>query len=247
MEKAISEMSPSELPPSLFSALHHHDEMRRNQAWFELVGHMRQHYPQLADPMREASGFLIELLDSEHGNIRAHAAEELGRMRITSATDKLCTLVEDSYWSTRRAAILALGHINNPAAVPVLNRQIAHTRDVPLVVSSLTDIDDPSAVSAIVAALEDANPYIRVEAIQGVIDGRYIRAVPVLIEMTRDDTQLQLSTDGGPTPTVADSARRALDQLNELSLSPDIPAHKTSPESLQQLKEHMASQDRKDL
>jgi HEAT repeat protein len=232
MRTAFSEMNMSDLPPSLAEALNHHDEMRRNLAWYELLDYARRQHADEEYPVLELEHILLNLLDSQYGDIRAHAAKELGRMRVSAATDKLCALLDDPYYNVRHAAILALGNTNNAVAVPALVNQLQYARNVPLIISSLSDIDHPSVNTAIDTALNDPNPFIRVDVIQGVVDGHYIKAVPILIGMTQDYAELQHTSDGGPTPTVADAAMKALAELRRIANESDIRAYKYTEESL---------------
>jgi HEAT repeat protein len=57
---------------------------------------------------------------SEHDWVRSAAAESLGRLQAREATEPLIALLKDTVWNVRYQAVVALGRVNDAAAVEPL-------------------------------------------------------------------------------------------------------------------------------
>jgi len=124
---------------------------------------------------------------------RARAAGVLGSLGHRSAVPELCRLLLDPNPDVRVAAVHSLGRIADPAAAGPLLASLAAPNPAPsqLVAHSLIQLG-PAAVPALVAALEEPTPLVRMTALDAVRLLGATVAEPEVAAVLRDDPSLEV-------------------------------------------------------
>lgn len=132
---------------------------------------------------------LESALADPHWNVRAQAAYALSRLRVRASSVVLCRhLQDDESALVRNACALALYHLGDPRAVPVLERALSDESDRVRreVVLALERTGDPEAPAKVLPLLHD--PARRVRIAVAVVLGarRYRPAVGALLDRLGD-------------------------------------------------------------
>ena len=123
--------------------------------------------PELREPLEEIDSRLAETfigaLSDPDANVRARAAQALGRHRVHAAATVLRTALGDEDADVRKRAAWALGRIRDDAAVDDL---LSLLRDPDQGVReraawALGRLRNPAAVDGLLAALEDADAFVQ--------------------------------------------------------------------------------------
>ncbi|MCA1595000.1 MAG: HEAT repeat domain-containing protein, partial [Chloroflexi bacterium] len=141
---------------------------------------------------------LIARLDDPESRLRASAADSLGELKAAAAIEPLRLLLDsqdeaddDSVWSDRSRAIVALGEIGTAAVVPVLSRlcsslNVSTRRGA---VRALGQVKRLPALDAVLGAVGDSDASVRAEAavaLGGVRSGGGSHAYSPLLSMVQD-------------------------------------------------------------
>jgi HEAT repeat protein len=124
---------------------------------------------------------------------RARAAGVLGSLSHRSAVPELCRLLMDPHPEVRVAAVHSLGRIADPAAAGPLLASLAAPLPAPslLVAHSLIQLGPP-AVPALVAALDDPTPLVRMTALDAIRQLGASVAEPEVAAALRSDPSLEV-------------------------------------------------------
>ena len=156
----------------------------------------------------EAVPSLLHALTDQHVESRCGAAAALGEVKSQAAVGRLVTALLDDVPRVRRQSAVALGKIGDRRAVRplifTLGNDGSHlVRDA--AARALWDIRDPTAVPALIAALEDPHLYVRWAAAGalGAIGDR--RAVgPLCLLLSRSaESRSGWEGSGGPANALA--------------------------------------------
>ena len=146
---------------------------------------------------------LIERLTHTDPDVRMQAASRLGALGDGRAVEPLVGLVEDraqpSY--VRQAALKALGALRDARGAPVVLRELERLgvkrsiaesmgEDASLraeLATTLGSVGDAAATPALVALLDDANPYVRHAAITSLATIGDASAIPALERVQQTD------------------------------------------------------------
>ncbi len=113
---------------------------------------------------------LIKALDHYDPQVRAGAAEVIGRLQVTSAGDALMKAVNDSKEPVRFAAMRALGELRDGSAVEALTQQFTFYgkgEGAWSALDALARIGHASSVPLFKSRLGDKDPYLRRAAAEG--------------------------------------------------------------------------------
>jgi HEAT repeat protein len=139
-------------------------------------------------PGEAASKRFVELLPKLDPDARAGLLEALGERGDAIARPKVLEMLEDKEETVRVAAVRALGGLGTAGEVPVLAKKAASGSDAEKGAArqSLVQLRGNDVNGAVVAALEDADPKMRVELI-GVLAARNAKeTLPTLIKSADD-------------------------------------------------------------
>ncbi len=178
---------------------------------------------------RETVGYLAVILSEDTlPDLRAAAAEGLGESGDTLAIPALVHALEDTVWSVRKQAVVALHRLWTPHAEDALARVLVQDSEEIVRFVAAQSLGQRRAVSArdaLRAALSDSSVWVRAEA---------ARSLGMLGDATviEDLTLLFKHGEDGPDH---DAAREALQRLNHPSVdvadseAPYSPLDQTMP------------------
>jgi len=121
---------------------------------------------EVADPLSVEG--LIEALRDRDENVRHSAAESLGKIRDHRAVKPLMWCLEDDFW-VQYPAVIALGDIGDPLAVPSLVRLLEDEMLRQPVIEALGKIGDPSVVPTLAEILSQSDPTVRNDTIAALV------------------------------------------------------------------------------
>jgi ATP/ADP translocase len=153
-------------------------------------------------PLRQASGALLDLVESPSPLERVQAARVLGRMRSTRFSPQVLALLEDPDLSVQRAATEAAGLLQSPELLAALVQRLGDARRAASATEALAVYGD-GAVDALARALSDGS---RLLAQQNA--PRALAAIATPRAMAALVAQLQVP-DEGLRGRVAQAVRRA--------------------------------------
>jgi len=183
-----------------------------------------------------AAGFavpaLIIALDDADNNVKEKALEALGNFGESAvpALPRLLSALEDDNPKVRRAAAITLGRLQIANARTALEGACADREAAvrAAAITALHDLPEPGDATFTIMhhALQDADPGVRVAAINALTHGpadraRSLQAVAGMVDDTHDDVALramQVLPDFGPdaVPLVIDALKRRLaEERNE--------------------------------
>jgi HEAT repeat protein len=113
---------------------------------------------------------LVKTLDHYDAEVRAAAAEVVGRLHVKSAGDALIKAINDSDRAVRYAAMRALGQIKETRAVQALTEQLTYYgkgEGAWSALDALARIAHPSSVPVFVAQLTSKDAFLRRAAAEG--------------------------------------------------------------------------------
>lgn len=132
----------------------------------------------------ELAASLLDLLDDPDPDVRAAAADAVGKRRIADALPALIASLEDDALPVRVAAARALGKIEDPAAVDALGRALADGEDLRFrktAAWALGETESPEAVAALRRALDAVEERrVRKRIVKALGETRHPAAVPAL-------------------------------------------------------------------
>ncbi len=186
---------------------------------------------------RAAVPALVKALDDQDQWVGHYACQALGWIGDSRASDALMALVTDKESGLRLYAIRALGEMQELRAVPLLVSVLGedrmhcwgeHIGTLALgdnASEALANIGKPAA-DALIAALDDEDPWVRERAAMALAKVRDWRAVYRLAEMVRGD---------GQAPQYA--AAGALAALHDRRTAPQVIGWLPKPEEFDALKD----------
>jgi len=133
---------------------------------------------------KEAVPAMLELLSFPNEGVRANAVHAIGALGDEEAAQKLFALLEDSSSLVRLNTIESLGLLGAVASIQRI-AGILHADDDPLVrvqaAQTLGIFNDPSALPALVEALDDADEGVRAYAADSIGTIGILTALPNLL------------------------------------------------------------------
>jgi cyclophilin family peptidyl-prolyl cis-trans isomerase/HEAT repeat protein len=128
---------------------------------------------ELEDTRSDGEGLLEVLLVKGEPSTRVRAATALGRLPFpehgSEVTNALCAALKDENQKLRCAAAFAIGERGDPAAASALLASLGDKDDNARarMIEAASRIDDESLHAAVLRALDDPSPLVRVEAALG--------------------------------------------------------------------------------
>lgn len=111
---------------------------------------------------------LIMTLDDPDENVRHAAAESLGRIRDARAVKKLIDCLAEDFW-VQYPAVVALGNIGDPAAIPSLAGVLDNEMLKPAAIEALGKIGDESVIPLLTDILYQGDMGIRNDTIAALV------------------------------------------------------------------------------
>lgn len=127
---------------------------------------------------------LCDGLKSISSRIRENATATLGRMKVREAMDAILDLLVDKNWWVRRAAVRALGQIENPQAIEPLVRCLSdNVEEVQKeAIASLVSFGDKSTKPLLNTLVHEPSKYVIRAILYTLGDIQDTEAIPALIE-----------------------------------------------------------------
>ncbi|MAG14174.1 MAG: hypothetical protein CMN78_06220 [Spirochaetales bacterium] len=178
----------------------------------------------------ETATKLLTYLDDDEfpSEIKPEIILALGDIGSFEAVDRLQEILEDEredpMW--RRYACASLGKINDPTALPVIQRVLFDSDAIlrSYAVGALRYFDDPAVESSLVDALRDSFWRVRVSAAQGLGHRKAQGGVPILVFKAKKDPEMNVRVAAvkalGEIGT--QDALEALRELYSAELSPHV-------------------------
>jgi len=148
---------------------------------------------------------LCEALGDEMPEVRANAAEALGRIGGPAAGRALSEAIADADATVRNKAALALARLKDARAVPALAAQLAQAGPGrPHAAEALGNFADAGANAALVSVLKDTDPHVRAAAVESLCKIGDARTLKILESLAEKEQE----------PTVAEAMARAIEDLS---------------------------------
>ena len=126
---------------------------RRSAWWIALPLCLLSSTSAAEPPANEGS--LLHALDAPRWQIRASAADELGRRHVTAAAPRLSALIDDDSRAVRSAAVMSLGRLGVLSELPAVRQIVDKSHDNQVVVLALFTLAELTSREAGVPAQED--------------------------------------------------------------------------------------------
>ncbi len=175
-------------------------------------------FPPMIDSKMEQPHKLLEALESDDRDQRAHAAHRLGELNDRSTIPALIKLLRNDDWRVREAAASTLAKLKAAAALPALLETLRQSRPGPfgssgpnrVVVDAIREIG-PAGIRVLIDALSDDDARLRLVIVDLLGEFGDTDAIPALASALRD-----------PEPGVRSQAADALGKLGSESAVPDL-------------------------
>jgi len=155
---------------------------------------------------------LSEMLKSGDAETRRDAVRRLAALRSLLAVAPISSMVNDPAEAVRAAAIAALGHLGDPASVPVIAPRLAQDKSIFVRKTSayaLGGLRTPAATGPLVNALKDKSEEVRGAAAVALGEYRDANAILPLVSALSDKNDFVRARaaralgNNGPTATAA--------------------------------------------
>ena len=174
---------------------------------------------------------LIKALDDQDPEVRALAAWALGEIKEPTSVHALHRCLQDGDSHVREMVTLAVGEIEQPCSVATLTPLLAEpSREIrAAAVWALGEIGTTDALDAVVTALDDRDPRVRLRAVRTVVRKSEIAGVRPGAELRMPTLLRVLRTDGDARVRV--EAANALGDMRDTASVAGLTAALSDPEA----------------